>query len=335
MSIEISNGVKLIVNIPAYNEEKKIAETVGRIKKSFLESFYSEGKGRVFSEKLIQMVDDGSTDDTVAEAKRAGVDIIVAYKPNRRLAYSFKQAVASALENGADIMVNIDADGQFDPLDIPKLLEPILNGTHDMIIANRFGEIKAKNIPWTRNFLNRLAAKMVGFFLGYKTEDLTCGFRAHNRETLMRLSLANVNFTYTQETIIDAIGKNLKLKWIPIEVTYFADREPKITKSIIKFVGNGFKIILKAVRDVRPMRFFGVPGIVLILLSFIPFVLFLVAYFSTLAITPYRNYLFLFAILFFVGLQFIIFALIADMIRTSKNISEEQLYLLKKDRYKK
>ena len=268
-------------------------------------------------------------------AKDAGADIIVSYKPNRRLAYSFKRAVESSLENDADLMVNIDADGQFNPNDIPNLLTPILEGKYDMVIANRFANLKAKNIPWVRSFLNQFAASIVGFFLNYKTEDLTCGFRAHNRETLLRLNLTNVTFTYTQETIIDAIGKNLKLKWVPTEVTYFENREPKITKSIWKFVNNGFKIIIKAVRDVRPMKFFGVPALTLILISFGFFLYFCDLYFHDFKITPYRNFLFASITLLLVGIQFLVFALIADMIKSNRNLTEEQMYLMKKNSYKK
>jgi glycosyltransferase involved in cell wall biosynthesis len=326
--------MKLIVNIPAYNEEADIARTIQRIKQSFGSDFYRQpGKG--IDEKLVQVVDDGSTDRTAEAAREAGADLIVSYKPNRRLAYSFKRAVENALENGADLMVNIDADGQFDPEDIPKLLAPILEGTHDMVIANRFGGVKAKNIPWVRNVLNRFAASMVGLFLNAKTEDLTCGFRAHNRETLLRLNLANVHFTYTQETIIDAIGKNLKLKWVPIEVTYFAEREPKITKSLWKFVNNGFKIILKAVRDVRPMKFFGIPGLFLMGVAFVLFATFAFFYFQEYKISPYRNYLFFSVTFFVVGLQFFVFALIADMIKSNRLLVEEQMYLLKKQKFKK
>jgi glycosyltransferase involved in cell wall biosynthesis len=230
-------------------------------------------------------------------------------------------------------MVNIDADGQFDPDDIPKLLTPILEKTHDMVIANRFGGIEAKDIPWVRKFLNQFAASLVGFFLNAKTEDLTCGFRAHSRETLLRLNLTNVNFTYTQETIIDAIGKNLKLKWVPIKVTYFADRAPKITKSIWNFVLNGFKIILKAVRDVRPMKFFGIPGLMLVFSSVVIFAIFLSFYFQKFEITPYRNWLLLSIVLLLIGLQCLVFALIADMIKSNRRLIEEALYIMKKDRY--
>lgn len=326
--------MKLIVNLPAYNEEKKISETIRKIRNSFKADFYSQ-EGSAIKEKLIQIVDDGSTDKTLEYAKKADVDIIVSYKPNRRLAYAFKRAVENALENGADIMVNIDADGQFDPQDIPKLLKPIIEGNYDMAIGNRFGKIRAKNIPWIRKFLNRFAASMVGYFLNYKTEDLTCGFRAHNRETLFRLNLSNETFTYTQETIIDAIGKGLKLKWIPVEVTYYSDREPKITKSIWKFVGNGFKIIIKAVRDVRPLKFFGSPGIFMIAVSFAVFAIFLFHYFQTFQITPFRNYILLAFFLFVVGLQFLVLALIADMIKSNRKLTEDQMYLMKKEKYKR
>jgi glycosyltransferase involved in cell wall biosynthesis len=327
--------MKLIVNIPAYNEEEKIGETIARIRKSFSADFYSQGEGTAISQKLIQIVDDGSSDKTVSVAKTAGVDLIVSYKPNRRLAYSFKRAVENSLENGADIMVNIDADGQFDPNDIPKILLPILSGQCDMVIASRFGKHEAIGMPKIKYYLNRFAAKMIGFFLNYPIDDLTCGFRAHNRETLLRLNITNVSFTYTQETIIDAIGKNLKLQWIPVKVQYFADRESRIVKSVWKFVSNSAKIILKAVRDVRPMKFFGVPGLTLVTASLLVFLLFLFHYFQTFQVTTYRNYLFLSVILLFVGSQLLIFALIADMIKTNRNLTEEQMYLSKKDRLKK
>ncbi|MFA6383039.1 MAG: glycosyltransferase family 2 protein [Parcubacteria group bacterium] len=326
--------MKLIVNIPVYNEEAHIGKTIKTIRESFNDSFYSQ-KGSVITEKLIQIVDDGSVDNSVQNAREAGVDIVISYKPNRRLAYSFKRNVESALENGADLMVNIDADLQFNPYDIPKLLEPILDGKSDMVIANRFGGVEAKDIPWIKKNLNKFAARLIGFFLNYKTDDLTCGFRAHSREAMLRFNLTNTHFTYTQETIIDAIGKNLKLAWVPVEVTYYADREAKMTKSIWKFVSNSTKIILKAVRDVRPMKFFGVPGLFLIFLSLISFAIFLYNYFPDFKITPYRNYLIFGVALFLVGLQFVVFALIADMVKSSRQLTEEFMYQWKKDRYKK
>ncbi len=326
--------MKLIVNIPAYNEEAKIAQTIQRIKKSFESDFYKKGIGSKIKKKLVQVVDDGSTDNTTEIAKK-NADIVVSYKPNRRLAYSFKQAVESSLRENADFMVNIDADGQFDPEDIPKLLEPVAKKEVDMVVASRFGKHKAKNMPKIKNILNRLAAKMIGFFLNHDIDDLTCGFRAHNRETLLRFNLTNIHFTYTQETIIDAIGKNLKIKWIPVKVAYFSNRKSRIVKSVWQFVGNSGKIILKAIRDVRPLKFFGWPGIFLVGIGLVGFLAFFGHYIQDFKISPFINYIIFSSISIMFGIQLIIFALIADMIKSNRQLTEEMMYQNKKFRYQK
>lgn len=315
--------MRLIVNIPAYNEEEKIHETIKRIPRNF------EG----INEVLIQVVDDGSTDQTARVAKEAGADFVLLHGINRRLGVMFATASENALKEGADIMVNIDADGQFDPNEISKLLHPILTNQADMVIGDRFSQSTAKNIPWIKDFFNRLGASLVGSFLNVRTDDLTCGFRAHNRETLLRLNNP-AGFTYTQETIIDAIGKNLRVIWIPVQVTYFADRKSKIVKSVYSFVNNSARIILKAVRDVRPLKFFGIPGLILIAISIGLFGAFLANYFQDLKITPYRNYLLSSLATFVIGLQFFVFALIADMVKTNRRLTEDMIYLFKKDKYK-
>ncbi|MDZ7611579.1 MAG: glycosyltransferase family 2 protein [Candidatus Moranbacteria bacterium] len=324
----------LIVNIPAYNEEKVIAGTIERIKKSFNADFYQKGEGRIFQKKMIQVIDDGSSDKTAELAKKANADLVISHETNRKLGIAFKTGTENALKNQADIMVNIDADGQFDPEDIPKLIKPILEGESDMVIANRFGEHEAKDIPWVKEFLNRFAARIIGFFLNHRIEDLTCGFRAHNKETLLRLNIAST-FTYTQETIIDAIGKNLKLKWVPVKVTYFADRDSKMVKSVWKFINNSSKIILKAIRDVRPLKFFGWPGLFFVFLALIGFGFFFINYIQTLKISPYLNYIFFSSISLLLGIQLLVFALIADMIRSNRKITEEISYSQKKNKYYK
>ncbi|HBI17225.1 MAG: Glycosyl transferase family 2 [Candidatus Moranbacteria bacterium GW2011_GWF2_34_56] len=316
--------MKLIVNLPAYNEEEKIGQTIKRIPR----------KLNGISEVLVQVTNDGSKDKTVEVSRQAGADIIISHNTNRGIGVVFKTAITNALENGADIMVNIDADGQFDPNDIQKMIDPVLSGEADMVIADRFGEHKAKNIPWVKDFLNRVAANLVGTFMKFKIKDLTCGFRAMNAETMLKLNLPG-GFTYTQETIIDALGKNLKLKWIPVEVTYFTDRKSRVVKSIFQFVNNSFKIIIKAIRDVRPMKFFGIPGLTLITVALITFGIFLFFYFQNFKISPYRNYLLVSITFFLIGLQTIIFALIADMIKTHRKLTEDQMYLLKSYFYNK
>jgi glycosyltransferase involved in cell wall biosynthesis len=286
-------------------------------------------------EVLIQVVDDGSSDRTAEVAKEAGADFVLKHGINRRLGVMFATASENALREGADIMVNIDADGQFDSAEIQKLIDPVLQNQADMVVGDRFSQSSAKNIPWIKDFFNRLGASLVGSFLNVKTDDLTCGFRAHSRETLLRLNNPT-GFTYTQETIIDAIGKNLRVLWVPVQVTYFADRKSKIVKSVYSFVNNSARIILKAVRDVRPMKFFGVPGLFLIALAILGFIAFLVQYFgSGFKVTPYLNYLLSSSIVFIIGIQLLIFAFIADMIKSSRKLTEDMMYQARKERYQK
>jgi len=316
--------MKLVVSLPAFNEEEKIGETIKRISRqiSGIDEFF------------IQVIDDGSRDKTAQLAREAGADFVHSHRVNRGIGKTFRTSAEKALRNGADIMVNMDADGQFDPADIAKLIQPILSGEADMVSADRFSKSTAENIPWIKNFLNRVAAWTIGIFMNTKIHDLTCGFRAYSREALLRLNLPG-EFTYTQEVIIDLLGKNLKIKWVPVAVKYFPERKSRVVRSIYKYVKGSFKIILKAIRDVRPMKFFGIPGLFLILLSLISFGIFLYNYFPDFKITPYRNYLIFGIALFLVGLQFVVFALIADMIKSNRKLTEDQMYLFKKEKYKK
>jgi glycosyltransferase involved in cell wall biosynthesis len=316
--------MKLIVNLPAYNEGEKIAQTIKQIPRQI----------PGVDEVSVQVIDDGSKDNTIRSAREAGADRVFSHGTNRGIGITFRAAVEKALENGADIMVNIDADGQFNPADIEKLIHSVLKGEADIVSATRFGDAKAKDMPKVKYYLNQVAAWIIGRFLNYKIEDLTCGFRAYNREALLRLNLPG-SFTYTQEVIIDAIGKNLKIKWVPVEVVYFTGRKSRVVKSVYQYVSNSAKIILKAVRDVRPMKFFGIPAFALILAALAIFIYFGFNYFQELKITPYRNHLLLAITFLLVGIQFLVFALIADMIKTNRQLNENQMYLLRKEKYKK
>lgn len=315
---------KLVVNLPAYNEAEKIGQTIKRIPRQV------EGVDEVF----VQVIDDGSKDNTAGIAREAGANFVFSHEVNRGIGVTFRTAVEKALENGVDVMVNIDADGQFDPNDIVKIINPILKGDADMVSADRFGDHKAKNMPAAKYYLNRLAAWIIGKFMNYPIKDLTCGFRGYNRETLLRLNLPG-GFTYTQEVIIDALGKNLKIKWVPVVVTYFAERKSRVVKSIYRYVNNSAKIILKAVRDVRPMKFFGIPALFMVIISLGLFITFSFFYLQDFKITPYRNYLLVAITLLLVGLQFLVFALIADMIKSNRKLTEDHMYMMKAEKYKK
>jgi len=315
----------LIVNIPAYNEEKKLGSVIKSIPRNWNKNIKVK----------VQVTDDGSTDRTVEVAKAAGADFV--YKlPHRGLGPTFRQGVIKALKNKADIMVNIDADGQFPTADIPRIAKPVIDEKADMVVASRFSnksDRKPKNMPFVKRILNYSAAKVVGIFWGQKIEDLTCGFRAYNREVLLRLNL-NHTFTYTQETIIDALSKRMRIIWLPVTVTYFADRKSKMTGKLWNFIYQSTVIIVKMLRDTKPLKFFGAPAIFFITASTLIFIRFLVYYFQYFKVTPYRTWLILASVLLISGLQLLVFALIADMIRAQRQISEENLYLTRKKKYK-
>lgn len=315
----------IIVNIPAYNEAKKIGSVIKAIPRSY--------KG---AEIRVQVSDDGSEDDTVKVSKEAGAEYVYPF-PHRGLGLTFRSGVEKALENGADIMINIDADGQFSPDDISKLLVPVISGKADMVVASRFSKDKEHtpvSMPWLKKVLNVMAARTVGLFWGQKIDDLTCGFRAYSREVLLRLNL-NHPFTYTQETIIDALSKNFKIVWIPVKVTYFEKRKSRMTGKLGKFIFESTRIIVGMLCDTKPLKFFGMPAVILILASLGLFGVFLFYYFQDFKITPYRNWLIVGGISIVLGIQLLVFALIADMIRSERQISEENLYLARKERYKK
>jgi glycosyltransferase involved in cell wall biosynthesis len=313
--------MKLLINIPAYNEEEKIKQTITSLPKKI--------KG--IKKIKYQVIDDGSRDKTKQIAKDLKVHYVYSNRINRGLGLTFRKAVLKAIENDFHIMINIDADGQFNPDDIEKLIKPILKKEADIVIASRFSGIEPKNMPKIKYFLNILGAKIVGLFLNYKIDDLTCGFRAYNQESLMRLNL-NHQFTYTQETIVDAISKNLKVIWHPVKVTYFKDRKAKMTKSITTFIFQSLMIIFKTIRDTKPLKFFALPAIFMIGFSAIIYLYFFISYLynyyahGVLKISPYQNWILLASIILILGIQFLVFAFLADMTRSNRKLLEDELY---------
>lgn len=322
----------IIVNIPAYNEAKKIGSVIKAIPREY--------RG---AKMKVQVVDDGSEDETYKVSKEAGAELVyrLPYRDKfphyRGLGLVFRSAVEKALENGADIMINIDADGQFSPQDIPRLLDPIFDGKADMTVASRFSNVEGADpvsMPWGKKVLNIMAANIVGFFWNQKIDDLTCGFRAYSREVLLRLNL-NHFFTYTQETIIDALSKSFKVLWIPVRVIYFEKRKSRMTGKLGRFIYQSTRIIVSMLMDTKPLKFFGLPALFLLSIGGVLFLVFLFFYFQEFKISPYRNWLIISGVTMIMGIQLMVFALIADMIRSQRQISEENLYYARKEKYTK
>ena len=140
-------------------------------------------------------------------------------------------------------------------MDIPQIIQPILNLKTAICLASRFGKYKPTNMPKKKYRMNKMISWAVSVLLNNKVEDLTCGFRAYTRDALLRLNLIET-FTYTQEVIIDAIGKKIKLLWLPVHVEYFSERKSRVTKNLTRYIFRSIRIVLRTAKDTKPAVFF-------------------------------------------------------------------------------
>jgi glycosyltransferase involved in cell wall biosynthesis len=235
--------MKLIIQIPCLNEE----ETLPRV----LAELPREVPGFDSVEWLV--IDDGSTDGTIAAARAGGVDHIVRLTNNKGLAAAFQAGLDAALKLGADAIVNTDADNQYRAADIPRLLEPIVEGRADMVVGDR--QVRTiEHFSPTKKLLQRLGSWVVRRASGTRVPDTTSGFRAYNREAALQLQIVN-NYTYTLESLIQA-GKGLvAVEHIPIG-TNRTERESRLVKSTSKYVGRSAGAIFRAYVRHEPLRVF-------------------------------------------------------------------------------
>lgn len=311
---------KIIVMIPAFNEEATIADVVKGVPRTI------NGVGVC----EVMVLDDHSTDETPKKAREAGAEHVFRHKHNVGLGRNFKKGIELALKLGADIIVNIDADGQFNPKDIPELVRPLLKQEADMVTCSRFlDETKTKNMPWAKKWGNRRFTNLISRITGEKFTDTQCGFRAYSREAALRLNLKG-KFTYTQEVFIDLVEKGMRIKEVPCEVTYHEKRQSMISGNLRRYGFKSLGIIAKATRDTRPLTFFGFPAVIIFLLGIIGGIIALIYWLINHVTTPVRT-LFQVAIFFMIfGLVLGILALVADMLKRINTTQEEILYRIKK-----
>lgn len=320
--------LKLIVIIPAYNEEASICDLLARMPDL-------KAKG---IQLVPVVIDDGSSDQTADNARLGGA-VVLRHPANEGLGKTFQDGLAYSFENDADIMVNIDADLQYDPADIEKLIQPILELQADFVTADRFTEhnrrkIRPDNMPAGKFWGNHIMTWLVNALARTNLGDVSSGFRAYNREAILNLNLTG-KYTYTHETILDLAFKRLRLISVPINVTYYPERKSKIAHNLLLYTNQTLRIILKAFRDYRPFYFFG-------LLAFFPFIIgsamsifMLLHYLLTGEFTPYKFIGFIGVYLFSLGLVFLIIGFLADILVGIRLTAEKQLYLQKKALQKK
>lgn len=314
--------MKLVIIIPAYNEEKTITRVIQEIPRNI------EG----INQSEVLVIDDGSVDNTVKVAKETGA-LVVSHNKNEGLGIAFSTGIKEALGRKADIVVNIDADDQFDAKDIPKLIKPIVDKRAEMVAGSRFEDNHSiVQIPFIKRWGNRAFTSLINILTGEKFTDTQCGFRAYSKEALLRLNLFG-KFTYTQEVFLDLVNKGLKIVQVPITVRYFKERKAKISASFFRYFFQTIIIILRTFRDYKPLLFFGIPGTTVfgagILFWLYSFIYWLIHHQTT----PVRMYFFIGTGLLTFGFLLIILALIADMLKRIRQNQEEILYKLKKKEY--
>jgi len=225
---------EILIIIPAYNEESTIVDVIKRIP--------AEVSGYVTK---ILVVDDGSTDKTEKKAKEAGA-IVCSHIKNMGLGVSFGTGMSYAIKFQPAVIVNIDADGQFDPADIPRLVKPIIDNEADFVAGSRFlNTKKILGMPKIRFFGNKVITTLINFLTKNNFTDVSCGFRAYSYDTILKLNLS-ATFTYTHESFLSLCFQNVRIKEVPVTVSYFANRKSKIAQSLWRYAVSIIIIIIRS-----------------------------------------------------------------------------------------
>jgi glycosyltransferase involved in cell wall biosynthesis len=310
--------IKVVVMLPAFNEARTIGEVIKAIPRDCAE----------IVEVLV--LDDGSRDDTVKVSKLAGANQIMSNKTNLGLGRTFKKGIDTALKMGADIIVNIDSDGQFNPKDIPKLLQPILDNAADMVTCSRFKDPKLlPKMPKIKIIGNKFFAKLLNIFLRKNYYDTQCGFRAYSREAAMNLTLFS-KFTYTQEVFIDLVKKRFKIIEIPCKVIGERKGKSRVVKNVLSYGFKVLLIIIRSTRDYEPLKFFGLPGAIMVILGIISSLSLFIRFLLTSKFDPFLSVVYANIFLIIVGSLLLVLGLIADMLDRNRQLQEETIYRMKK-----
>ncbi len=308
--------MKLIIQIPCYNEAETLTIALNDLPK------HIDGIDEI--EYLI--INDGSKDDTVKVAKEWGVNYVVNFKKNKGLAKGFMAGLDACLRNGADIIVNTDADNQYVGEDIEKLVRPILEGKSDIVIGERpidetehFSPLK-KKLQHFGSWVVRKASKS-------DIPDAPSGFRAYSREAAMRLNVVN-EYTYTLETIVQAGRSKIAMESVPIR-TNGELRPSRLFNSMFGYVKKSMLTILRAFMMYKPLMVFSVIGSIIFVLGAGIGVRFLV-YFFMGAGAGHIQSLILCSTLMLLGFMTFIVGLQADLISANRKILEDIQYHVRK-----
>jgi glycosyltransferase involved in cell wall biosynthesis len=305
----VSIIMKLIIQIPCYNEEKILPITLSELPR--------EVKGFDKVEWLI--IDDGSTDNTVEVARAHGVDHIVKLTTHQGLARGFLAGLDASLKFGADVIVNTDADNQYNAKDIPKLVQPILDGKADIVVGVRPIE-ENKHFSPTKKVLQKLGSWAVRAASKTDIPDAPSGFRAMSRDAAMQLNVFS-EYTYTLETLIQAGQKNMAITFMPIR-TNETFRPSRLIRNIPDYIMRSILTIIRIFMTYRPFRFFAIPGVISFCLGLLISLRFLYFYLSGHGGGHIQSII-LAALLMGTGFFLCVIGLMADLISVNRKLLEK------------
>lgn len=304
--------MKLVIQIPCFNEAGTLARTLADLPR--------EVPGFEAVEWLV--VDDGSTDDTRRVARGHGVDHVVAHTSNQGLARAFMTGLDACLRRGADVIVNTDADNQYDAAGIPALVAPILDGSADIVVGERPIRVIRHFSP-VKKVLQKLGSWAVRLASKTTIPDAPSGFRAISRNAAQRLVVFS-DYTYTLETIIQAGQKNIAITSVPVEVN--EDLRPsRLVTSVRTYVTRGVATIVRVFIIYRPFRFFASLAAVCFLAGFAIGMRFMVFYLTGDG-SGHVQSLLLATLLMGAGFQLFVVAFVADLLAANRKLLEELLY---------
>lgn len=308
--------MKLIIQIPCLNEQETLPLTVRDLPTAI--------PGVDMVEVLV--IDDGSRDRTVEVARELGVHHILCMKQHVGLARTFRAGLDAALAAGADIVVNTDADNQYNGADIPRLVEPILAGRADIVVGDR-GVATLEYFSPPKRLLQRFGSWVVQVASGVSIPDATSGFRAFSREAALRISVLT-EYSYTLETLIQAGAHKLAIEYVPIRVNA-KTRDSRLIKSLADFMGRSMLTILRVYATYQPLRVFMTLGGLFLAVGLALGLRFLYL-FVTQGSAGHVQSLILAAILIILGVQVALIGLVADLIGVNRRMMEETLYRVRK-----
>ena len=301
--------MKLCIQIPCFNEEKTLPETLAALPESV------DG----FEEVLVVIVDDGSTDNTYQRAKELGVAHFVQFKENRGLAAAYSAGLEKCVSLGADVIVNTDADNQYNALDIEKLTAPILNGKADMVVGARDMDAIPEFSP-TKRKLQKMGSSVVRRLSGTDVQDATSGFRAITRELAKTLTVHS-DYTYTLETLIQAGQKNFVVISVPIR-TNPKTRDSRLMRSTAEYLWRSFVTMFRIYTLYQPLRVFSGMGSLSFLLGILIGLRF-VFYYIVQGGQGHVQSLILAAVLMMIGFLLIVFGVLADLLSANRRLIED------------